>query len=74
MAEFLVKLADERGHVSEQLEHGYSESEVRDRVAQQGYLVYSVKPRGIFSPGRPLQATTKEKPCTGSRSHTPSAT
>ena len=54
MAEFLVKLADERGHVSEQLEHGYSESEVRDRVAQQGYLVYSVKPRGIFSPGRPL--------------------
>jgi len=54
MAEFLVKLADERGHVSEQLEHGYSESEVRDRVAQQGYLVYSVKPRGIFSPGRKL--------------------
>ena len=52
MAEFLVKLADERGHVSEQLEHGYSESEVRERVAQQGYLVYSVKPRGMFSPGR----------------------
>jgi type IV pilus assembly protein PilC len=51
MAEFLVKLADERGHVSEQLEHGYSENEVRERVAQQGYLVYSVKPRGMFSPG-----------------------
>ena len=49
MAEFLVKLADERGHVSEQLEHGYSESEVRERVSQQGYLVYSVKPRGMFS-------------------------
>jgi type IV pilus assembly protein PilC len=49
MAEFLVKLADERGRVSEQLEHGYSESEVRERVSQQGYLVYSVKPRGIFS-------------------------
>src|SRR5215468_8470094 len=54
MAEFLVKLADERGHVSEQLEHGYSEDEVRERVAQQGYLVYSVKPRGMFSPGRGL--------------------
>jgi type IV pilus assembly protein PilC len=52
MAEFLVKLANERGHVSEQLEHGYSEEEVRERVAQQGYLVYSVKPRGMFSPGR----------------------
>ena len=54
MAEFLVRLADERGHVSEQLEHGYSEDEVRERVAQQGYLVYSVKPRGIFSPGSKL--------------------
>ena len=54
MAEFLVKLADERGHVSEQLEHGYSENEVRERVASQGYLVYSVKPRGMFSPGRSI--------------------
>jgi type IV pilus assembly protein PilC len=49
MAEFLVKLADERGHLTEQLEHGYSEDEVRDRVTQQGYLVYWVKPRGIFT-------------------------
>jgi len=49
MAEFLVKLADERGHLTEQLEHGYSEDEVRDRVAQQGYLVYWVKPRGMFT-------------------------
>ena len=49
MAEFLVKIADERGRLSEQVEHGYSESEVRDRIAQQGYLVYWVKPRTIFS-------------------------
>src|SRR5215469_11234747 len=49
MAEFLVKVADERGHLTEQLEHGYSEEEVRDRVSQQGYLVYWVKPRGIFT-------------------------
>jgi type IV pilus assembly protein PilC len=49
MAEFLVKLADERGHLTEQLEHGYSEEEVRERVSQQGYLVYWVKPRGMFS-------------------------
>jgi type IV pilus assembly protein PilC len=54
MAEYLVKLADERGRVSEQLEHGYSESEVRERVSQQGYLVYSVKPRGMFSGGTKL--------------------
>src|SRR6267143_198623 len=54
MAEFLVKLADERGHLSEQLEHGYSEDEVRERVSQQGYLVYWVKPRGIFTTGKGL--------------------
>lgn len=54
MAEFLVKLADERGHLSEQVEHGYSEAEVRDRVSQQGYLVYWVKPRGVLSGGKGL--------------------
>jgi type IV pilus assembly protein PilC len=52
MAEFLVKVADERGHLTEQLEHGYSEDEVRERVSQQGYLVYWVKPRGMFSAGK----------------------
>jgi len=52
MAEFLVKAADERGHLTEQLEHGYSEDEVRERISQQGYLVYWVKPRGMFSAGK----------------------
>lgn len=49
MAEFLVKLADERGHLLQQVENGYSEAEVRDRFVQQGYLVYWVKPRGILA-------------------------
>jgi len=49
MAEFLIKAADERGHLLEQLEHGYSEAEVRDRFVQQGFLVYWVKPRGVLS-------------------------
>ncbi|HEV2965118.1 MAG TPA: type II secretion system F family protein [Candidatus Angelobacter sp.] len=50
MAEFLVKMADERGNVLEQIDNGFSEQEVRDRYAQQGYLVYSVKGRtGLFS-------------------------
>src|SRR5438552_3598621 len=40
MAEFLVKLADERGRLAQQVEQGYSESEVRERFVQQGYLVY----------------------------------
>jgi type IV pilus assembly protein PilC len=46
MAEYLVKLADERGHIQEKTETGHSESEVRDRYSQAGYLVYSIKPRG----------------------------
>src|SRR5215813_5112152 len=52
MAEFLVKVADERGHVLEQVENGFSASEVRDRFAQQGFLVYSVKPKGLISGGK----------------------
>ncbi len=51
MAEFVVKLADERGRVQQHVEHGYSEAEVRDRFAQQGYLVYWVKPQGVLSGG-----------------------
>ncbi|HVZ62036.1 MAG TPA: type II secretion system F family protein, partial [Terriglobales bacterium] len=60
MAEFLVKVADERGHVLEQTESGTSTNEVRDRFAQQGYLVYSVKPRSILS-GAAEQVTRRRK-------------
>jgi type IV pilus assembly protein PilC len=49
MAEFLIRVADEQGHLREQVEHGYSEAEVHDRFVQQGYLVYWVKPRTILS-------------------------
>src|SRR5574337_98192 len=52
MAEFLVKVADERGHVQEQVENGFSASEVRDRYVQQGFLVYSVKPTGLITGGK----------------------
>jgi type IV pilus assembly protein PilC len=51
MAEFLVKVADEQGHMRQQVEHGFSEAEVHDRFSQQGYLVYWVKPRTILSGG-----------------------
>src|SRR3982074_662068 len=51
MAQFLVKVADEQGHLRQQVEHGYSEAEVRDRFTQQGYLVYWVKPRTLLSTG-----------------------
>jgi type IV pilus assembly protein PilC len=51
MAEFVVKVADERGRMHQQVEQGYSVAEVRDRFASQGYLVYWVKPQGLFSGG-----------------------
>jgi type IV pilus assembly protein PilC len=51
MAQFLVKVADEQGHLRQQVENGFSEAEVHDRFTQQGYLVYWVKPRTILSPG-----------------------
>ena len=51
MAQFLVKLADEQGHLKQQVEHGYSEAEVKERYVQQGYLVYWVKPRSLLTTG-----------------------
>src|SRR5258708_2905884 len=51
MAEFLVKVADERGRLTQQVENGYSEAEVRERFAQQGFLVYWVKPKGLIGGG-----------------------
>jgi len=52
MAEFLIKMADERGHVLEQVESGVSEHDIRERLAQQGFFVYSVKGRqGLLSLG-----------------------
>src|ERR1700733_8246858 len=51
MAEFVVKIADERGHTHQQVEQGYSVAEVRDRFASQGYLVHWVKPQGLLTTG-----------------------
>jgi type IV pilus assembly protein PilC len=51
MAEFVVKMADERGRTLQQVEHGYSAAEVRERCMQQGFLVHSVKPRGLLAGG-----------------------
>jgi len=51
MAEFVVKVADDRGRVHQHVEQGISEAEVRDRFSAQGYLVYWVKPQGMMSGG-----------------------
>lgn len=47
MPEFLVKAADDRGRVLEKVENGASAADLRERYVQQGYLVYSVRERGL---------------------------
>ena len=65
MPEFVIKAADERGRLLQQVENGYSEAEVRDRFVQQGFLVYWVKPRGIYSGGKiQFGSNRKVKPST----------
>ncbi|HTD56357.1 MAG TPA: type II secretion system F family protein [Silvibacterium sp.] len=47
MAEFVIKLADERGRVQQQVHSAATADELRNRFTQAGYYVYSVKPRGL---------------------------
>ena len=61
MAEFVVKVADDRGRVHQHIEQGYSEAEVRDRFSAQGYLVYWVKPQGVMAGGFSLGRRRKLK-------------
>lgn len=49
MAEFVIKLADERGHVQEQVQSAATAEELRLRFTQAGFYVYSVKPHGMVS-------------------------
>ena len=46
MAEFVIKLADERGRVMEQVQTASTAEELRARFAHAGYHVFSVKARG----------------------------
>ena len=45
MPEFALKYADARGEMHQQVAEGASERELRERLTQQGFLVYSIKPR-----------------------------
>jgi type IV pilus assembly protein PilC len=52
MAEFVIKLADERGHVQEQVQTAATAEELRARFVHAGYHVYSVKARGSLNFGK----------------------
>lgn len=45
MAEWSLKYADARGEMHQQVAEAGSEREIRDRLTQQGFLIYSIKPR-----------------------------
>ena len=47
MAEFLLRYADPRGQMHESTTEAGSEREARERMAQQGFLVYSVRARDL---------------------------
>ena len=52
MAEFVIKLADERGRVQEQVQTAATAEELRARFSHAGYHVYSVRARGGLGMGR----------------------
>ena len=55
MADFVLKYADGRGQIHQQVATAATEKELRERYSQQGFLIYSIKPRtmaaGIASGG-----------------------
>src|SRR5579863_8437998 len=62
MAEFMLKYADGRGQIHQQVATAGTEKELRERYTQQGFLIYSIKPRsgaalvsaGVFSKKKKL--------------------
>lgn len=48
MAEFVLKYADSRGQIKQEIAEAGTEQELREKFTQQGFLVYSVKAKGKF--------------------------
>jgi type IV pilus assembly protein PilC len=51
MAEYVLKYADARGQIHQQVTAASSEKELRDKYSSQGFLVYSVKARSAAGAG-----------------------
>src|SRR5436305_5295420 len=45
MSDYILKYADARGEVKQQVAKANSEQELRDRYTKQGFMVYSIKPK-----------------------------
>jgi len=61
MADFVLKYADSRGEIHHQVEQASSEKEIRERYTQQGFLIYSVKPRKALSAFSTVKAKPRKK-------------
>jgi len=61
MAEFLLKYADTRGQIHQQVANAGSEKELRDRYTQQGFLIYSIKTKGALSSGLAIGFSKRKK-------------
>jgi type IV pilus assembly protein PilC len=49
MPEYVCRIADDRGQVLQRVEVAGNEAELRDRYSQQGFYVYSIRPRAGLS-------------------------
>ncbi len=58
MAEFLLRYADARGQMHEQVADAATERDARERLAQQGFLVYSVRAKDLSAR---LRGTTSRR-------------
>ncbi len=47
MAEYVLKYADARGEVRQQVAKANSEHELRERYTKQGFMIYSIKPKTV---------------------------
>lgn len=65
MAEFVLKYADARGAIRQQVAEAATEKEIRDKYAQQGFLIYSIRARrgigGIVAGGQNAKKINLEK-------------
>src|SRR5438874_5860896 len=60
MSEWVLKYADPRGEIHQQVAEAATERELRDKYAQQGFLIYSIKPRRELA-GLPVIAGRRGK-------------
>ncbi len=60
MSEFILKYADPRGEIHQQVAEAATEKELRDKYAQQGFLIYSIKPRREIA-GMTMGGSKKKK-------------